>query len=176
MQWWLPRTLAAVQAAESHGNDWDLRLNLIDLAIEEEAKITPFQRNLKNLNYFTAVYVKSRSRVALGIRFSLVNFFLLLIYEKIGGFDIETTINHTNTLIFQIIFQCKNMLLYFSVWSCDRLTNKGSGNLWLKVCYSLYYQKTIMVHTLLESYDQSSRISQKYHENLIQGDIHSQQN
>lgn len=104
-------------------------MNLIDLAIEEEAKITPFQRNLKNLNYFTAVYVKSRSRVALGIRFSLVNFFLLLIYEKIGGFDIETTINHTNILIFQIIFQCKNMLLHFSVWSCDRLTNKGSGNL-----------------------------------------------
>lgn len=33
------------------------------------------------------------------------------------------------------------MPLYSSVWSCDRLNNKDSENLWLKVCCSVYYHK-----------------------------------
>ena len=36
-------------------------------------------------------------------------------------------------LDFKIIFQCKNIPLYSSIWPCDGFDNKEYKNLWLKV-------------------------------------------
>lgn len=36
--------------------------------------------------------------------------------------------------------------MYPSIWSCDKVNNKGCENLWLKSAFAFTMKKTIMVH------------------------------